>query len=141
MVDILGSGYGVRTSRLFTYLKSEINRTDPLFFRMMNVGDTHSDSGCHFNSPISSSRLTSFFRVSKWIRDTGNGLPWYGFAPSFVFNSFPAKVVLAGTRAKQKKARTYGTRTDATYPTRCIAYGTRLKLRADVRNIFLTSRE
>ncbi len=58
-----------------------------------------------------------------------------------VLNRNPGNVVLAGTRAKQKKARAYGTRTDATYHTRYIAYGTRLKLRTDARNIFLTSRE
>ena len=52
-------------------------------------------------------------------------------------NSFPGKVVLGGTRAKQKKARAYGTRTDTTYNMHCIEYGTCLKLRADAQIIFV----
>ena len=56
------------------------------------------------------------------------------------FNRNPGNVVLAGTRAKQKKACAYGTRTDATYRTRWKAYGMCQKLRADARNIFRTSR-
>ena len=67
--------------RLFTSLKSEINRT--VLFGIMNVGDAHSESGCLFNTPISSNLATSFLRISKWIRGIGNSLSWNGVAPGF----------------------------------------------------------
>ena len=49
----------------------------------MNVGDAHSESGCLFNTPISSNLVTSFLRVSTWILGIGKGLRWKGVAPGF----------------------------------------------------------
>ena len=82
-VLILGIGNGFLTIRLFTSLKSLTNRTVWFCFGTMNEGKAHSDSGCHFSTPNSHSLCTSFLRVSLWAFGVGNGLPWYGFAPSF----------------------------------------------------------
>ena len=58
-----------------------------------------------------------------------------------ILNRNPGNVVLAGTRVKQRKARAYGTRTDArrNLDTNCIVRYQCLKLRADTRHVFRTS--
>ena len=81
-VLILGNWNGFLTIRLFTSLKSLITLTVLSFFGMMKVGEAHSESSCHFNTPKSHSRWISFFKVSTCFFGIGNDLPWYGWAPS-----------------------------------------------------------
>ncbi len=83
VVLILGIGYGLRTMRLLSSLKSDIVRTVWSFLGIMKEGEAHLDNGCHFNTPIAISRSISFMRVSLCTFGIGYGLPWYGLAPSF----------------------------------------------------------
>ena len=71
---ILGIGNGLRLIRLFSSLKSEIKRTVPFFFGIINVGAAHSELFIRFKTPILTSRSTSFFKVSSCIRGIGKGL-------------------------------------------------------------------
>ncbi len=82
-VPILCNEIGFLTIHLFTSLKSLTNHTVWFCYGNINEGKAHLGSGCHFSTSYSHSLCTSFFRVSLWAFGVGNGLPWYGFAPSF----------------------------------------------------------
>ena len=81
-VLILGMGNGFLTIRLFTSLKSLTTLTVLSFFGMMNVGEAHSESACHFSTPKSHSLCISFLVVSTCFLGIGKSRPWYGCAPS-----------------------------------------------------------
>ena len=49
-VQILAIGNGFLTIHLFTSLKSLTTRTVLSFFGIMNVGDAHWESSCHFST-------------------------------------------------------------------------------------------
>ncbi len=68
--------------RLLSSLKSEMVHTVLSFLGMMNVGNAHREDGCHSNTPILHSHLTSFMRMALCLCGIGQGLPWYGFIPS-----------------------------------------------------------
>ena len=59
---ILGSGKGLRTSLLFTSLKSLTVCTVLFCFGTMKEGDTHSESSCFLSTCILQSRSTSLLR-------------------------------------------------------------------------------
>ena len=62
---ILGIGNGLRLIRLFSSLKSEIKRTVPFFFGIINVGAAHSELLIRLRTPILTRHSTSFLRVSS----------------------------------------------------------------------------
>jgi hypothetical protein len=68
---------------LLSSLKSDIVCTVLSFLGMMNVGDTHRKDGYHSNTPWLHSRLIFFMRMALCLCGIGQGLPWYGFRPSF----------------------------------------------------------
>ena len=72
---ILGIGNGVRITRLFTSLKSDMNLTVLFFLGIINVGDAHFDVGWLLSTPNLHNRSTSFLRTSKWTCGIGNGQP------------------------------------------------------------------
>jgi hypothetical protein len=49
---ILGIGYGLRTMRVLSSLKSDVVHTVWSFLWIMKEGEAHLDDGCHFNTPI-----------------------------------------------------------------------------------------
>ncbi len=83
VVLILGIGYGLRTMRLLSSLKSDIVRTVWSFLGIMKEGEANLDDGCHFNTPSAISHSISFMRVALCTFGIGYGLPWYRLAPSF----------------------------------------------------------
>ncbi len=83
VVLILGIGYGLRTIRLLSSLKSDIVRTVWSFLGMLKEGEAHYDAGCHFSNPIAIRQYISFMRVALCTFGIGYGLPWYGLVPSF----------------------------------------------------------
>jgi hypothetical protein len=60
VVLILGMGYGLRTMRLLSSLKSDMVRTVWSFLGIMKEGEAHLDNGCHFSNPIAT-RQSIFF--------------------------------------------------------------------------------
>ncbi len=82
-VLILGMGKGFLTILLFNSLKSLTTLTVLSFFGIMNVGEAHSESACHCNTPKSHNLWISFLVISMCFLGIGNGRPWYGCAPSF----------------------------------------------------------
>ncbi len=68
---------------LLSSLKSDIVRTVLSFWGMINVGNAHRDDGCHSNTPMLHSCLISFINMALCLCGIGQGLPWYGFIPSF----------------------------------------------------------
>ena len=67
-----------RLIRLFSSLKSEINRTVPSFFGMMNVGAAHSLRFIFFSTLIEHNLLSSTCSVYSCTLGIGKGLAWYG---------------------------------------------------------------
>jgi hypothetical protein len=82
MVLVLGIGYGLRTIRLLSSLKSYIVRTVWSFLGIMKEGEAHLDDGCHFSTTITIRRSISFIRVALCIFGIEYDLPLFGLAPS-----------------------------------------------------------
>ena len=59
-----------------------MNRTIPFFLGIINTGAAHLEIFLHFKIPMFTNPLTSVFRVSSCTFGFGNGLAWYGLAPS-----------------------------------------------------------
>jgi hypothetical protein len=85
VVLILRIGYGLRTIRLLSSLKSDIVHTVGSFLGMMKEGEAHLDNGCHFSTPIAIRQSISFMRVALCTFGIRCGLPWYGLWLSTFF--------------------------------------------------------
>jgi hypothetical protein len=83
VVLILGIGYGLRTIRLLSSVKSYIVRTVWSILGVMKEGEAQLDNSCHFSTPITIRQSISNMRVALCIFGIGYGLPWYGLAPPF----------------------------------------------------------
>ena len=78
---MFGIGYGVRTIRLLSSRKSEMNLTLPSFLGIMKVGAAHSERFTRLSTPTLQRRSTSRLSVSMCTRGTGKAFAWYGLTP------------------------------------------------------------
>ena len=71
---------------LFSSLNSEMKQTIPFFLGILKIRASHLELLLYFYTSISIYLLSSILRVSLYIFEIGNGLEWYGLAPSKKLN-------------------------------------------------------
>ena len=92
---ILGIGNGfllILLLKSLKSLKSEMKRTVPLYQGIKKVGAVHSELFLRFKTPMLTNLLTSVLLVSTFTFRIGNGLAWYGLAPSRSSILYPVPV-------------------------------------------------
>ena len=83
----LGIGKGFLRFCWYIFLKSDKNRTIPLFFGWIKVGALHSDLFTFFSTPNWYNSSTILLNTVLCTLGTGWNFAWYGLAPSCNFIS------------------------------------------------------
>ena len=85
---MIGSGYCLRNTTLFSSLRSLTHLTVLSFLGVIKVGEPHSLAPVGDSTPMLTRRSNSFLKAAKWILGTGYGLLCFLLVDYAIFIEF-----------------------------------------------------